>query len=311
MAFHSCLSLSLPDVDFYHKRSKGLTTVCNANAKRESVSVPIPNSVVNPKKKSRDRDSTCLGSGLSMAHNTLAAPLSAVTHSDRGQVDRTSNNTPVCSSNSPKLEGKKDKSPLQQRFSVDSGIGSSGQDTAPVVPCSVSAVYSTPQPTKLNSSQGEQLKNGRGEGSYDSLSEPAGCDLSRNVLTVGGEPVTRYISPASQPPPPRSVHCDMYNTVFALQSLGDEGWSDYLTRVRTLWDGHMNKRLSVSNASGVLEAPAKPGMKQTIHLLEFGTFCPHRYCVRISCSRSLARVFFILSLCSSFPSIFGFSSALA
>ena len=41
--------------------------------------------------------------------------------------------------------------------------------------------------------------------------------------------------------PSRSVHSEVYDTVFALQSLGnnDECTSDYLTKVRGLWDGHM------------------------------------------------------------------------
>ena len=54
-------------------------------------------------------------------------------------------------------------------------------------------------------------------------------------------------SPPVKANPPRSVHSEMYDTVFALQALGN-GWSDYLTKVRGLWDGHMdsksNKRLS-------------------------------------------------------------------
>jgi hypothetical protein len=46
------------------------------------------------------------------------------------------------------------------------------------------------------------------------------------------------------------MHSDVYDTVFALQSLGD-GWSDYLSRVRTLWDGHLNQRTSVVGHNGV------------------------------------------------------------
>ncbi|XP_021348872.1 rho GTPase-activating protein 44-like isoform X2 [Mizuhopecten yessoensis] len=58
-------------------------------------------------------------------------------------------------------------------------------------------------------------------------------------------------SRSSTPPTPKSggsVHSDVYSTVFALHSLGDgnsnKGPSEYLSKVRALWDGHMqyNKR---------------------------------------------------------------------
>ncbi|XP_060065343.1 rho GTPase-activating protein 44-like isoform X2 [Ylistrum balloti] len=58
-------------------------------------------------------------------------------------------------------------------------------------------------------------------------------------------------SRSSTPPTPKSggsVHSDVYSTVFALHSLGDgnsnKGPSEYLNKVRALWDGHMqyNKR---------------------------------------------------------------------
>ena len=50
-----------------------------------------------------------------------------------------------------------------------------------------------------------------------------------------------------QPPPAKSFHTDVYNTAFALHSLRSDSCSDYLTQVRTLMDGHMNKRLSASS----------------------------------------------------------------
>ncbi|XP_046378958.2 rho GTPase-activating protein 44-like isoform X2 [Haliotis rufescens] len=44
---------------------------------------------------------------------------------------------------------------------------------------------------------------------------------------------------SSVPPTPvtKSFHSDVYSTVFALQSLGDGAWNDYLTKVRAMWDG--------------------------------------------------------------------------
>lgn len=55
-------------------------------------------------------------------------------------------------------------------------------------------------------------------------------------------------SPAS---PDKSVHSEMYNTVFALHTLGvgeGPGWSDYLTRVRALWDGQFSASSPSSSA---------------------------------------------------------------
>ncbi|XP_013383350.1 rho GTPase-activating protein 44 isoform X1 [Lingula anatina] len=45
------------------------------------------------------------------------------------------------------------------------------------------------------------------------------------------------------PPPPRGFHSDIYDTVFTLQLLGAGGCSDYLTKMRSIWDGK-NKRNS-------------------------------------------------------------------
>lgn len=44
-----------------------------------------------------------------------------------------------------------------------------------------------------------------------------------------------------RPTPPKGVHSEMYSTAFALHSLGDSSanCADYLTKVRTLWDSHL------------------------------------------------------------------------
>ena len=52
--------------------------------------------------------------------------------------------------------------------------------------------------------------------------------------------LSRATTPPPKPPPPKGVHGDVYNTVFALQALGD-GWTDYLTRVRSLLDSNLTK----------------------------------------------------------------------
>lgn len=45
------------------------------------------------------------------------------------------------------------------------------------------------------------------------------------------------------------MHTDVYNTVFALQSLGD-GWTDYLTRVRSLLDNSLSNKTAESEGQG-------------------------------------------------------------
>jgi hypothetical protein len=43
----------------------------------------------------------------------------------------------------------------------------------------------------------------------------------------------------------KDLHNDVYNTMFALHSLGgDKNVSDYRTKVRELWDGHMHRPAS-------------------------------------------------------------------
>ena len=72
----------------------------------------------------------------------------------------------------------------------------------------------------------------------DTLSEPANLGRAGSIRQSNLE---RATTPPPKPPPPKGLHKDVYNTVFALQELGT-GWSDYLTRVRTLWDGHLSKQ---------------------------------------------------------------------
>lgn len=107
---------------------------------------------------------------------------------------------------------------------------------------------------------------GNGDDQTDSLSEPAnlgraGC-LRRSNLE-------RATTPPPKPPPPKGLHKDVYNTVFALQELGT-GWSDYLTRVRTLWDGHLSKQSESDNPEAqpkevASEAPDKAASNGSAH----------------------------------------------
>ena len=76
----------------------------------------------------------------------------------------------------------------------------------------------------------------------DSKSEPGTLLRVTRKPSVTMKHYQRATTPPPKPPPPRSFHSDMYSTAFALQSLGDPGWSDYVTKVRTMWDGHMSHR---------------------------------------------------------------------
>ena len=65
--------------------------------------------------------------------------------------------------------------------------------------------------------------------------------LSSRCFSGPHRPLKRTVTPPPKVAPPRGMHSDVYDTVFALQSLGD-GWPDYLNRVRTLWDSHMHQQ---------------------------------------------------------------------
>lgn len=59
---------------------------------------------------------------------------------------------------------------------------------------------------------------------------------------------TKTLRSSSVPPAPvTGVHSDMYSTVFALHSLGDRNVTDYLTKVRGIWDGHMQHQRPASS----------------------------------------------------------------
>jgi len=74
--------------------------------------------------------------------------------------------------------------------------------------------------------------------------------LSSQCLVGLNGPVKRTITPPPKVALPRGMHSDVYDTVFALQSLGD-GWPEYLNRVRTLWDTHMHQHGTGVDANNV------------------------------------------------------------
>ena len=94
---------------------------------------------------------------------------------------------------------------------------------------------------------------------------------SRNTSTTNSVQNANDVTKSSAPrcrsvPPPvaaKGVHSDMYNTMFALHSLGNGNVNDYRNRVRALWDGHIQHQVAGPQTN-----------KQTV-----GKLGKHRRCV--------------------------------
>lgn len=75
----------------------------------------------------------------------------------------------------------------------------------------------------------------------------------------GGSLSMGTVQPAPTQPtsPSQSVHSDMYSTLFALHSLGEGGTvcSDYLARVRALWDGQFQSTSLPPSSEGESHVP--------------------------------------------------------
>ena len=104
----------------------------------------------------------------------------------------------------------------------------------------------------------------------DTFSEPGNLGRAGSLRQSHN---SRATTPPPKAPPPKGLHKDVYNTVFALQELGN-GWSDYLTRVRTLWDGHMDKKESVLEADEKALGPEDPKQAESTSELASTTAPP-------------------------------------
>ncbi|KAK7501998.1 hypothetical protein BaRGS_00006750, partial [Batillaria attramentaria] len=90
--------------------------------------------------------------------------------------------------------------------------------------------------------------------SLPSVRGPAGSQ--DNLLSMG----TTRPEPTTPTTPSKSVHSDMYSTVFALHSLGEgNAASQYLTRVRALWDGQFQSSPLPPSLSERQQAPVSQG----------------------------------------------------
>ena len=89
--------------------------------------------------------------------------------------------------------------------------------------------------------------------------------------TYGDEKYKRVSDPHPQPQPnspstptSQSVHSDVYSTVFALQSLGDDSWPAYLTKVRSMWDDQLhNQNTSKVINEGITGSGGKKGQQRS------------------------------------------------
>ncbi|XP_076459619.1 uncharacterized protein LOC143292866 isoform X2 [Babylonia areolata] len=103
-------------------------------------------------------------------------------------------------------------------------------------PTNLSLAGSAPRQRPTMPSQALGPRGSRGAMSTPNLSQDS-------TLSMGAA----WPNPTSPTSPSQSVHSDMYSTVFALHSLGEGGAvvSDYLTRVRALWDGQFQSTSSL------------------------------------------------------------------
>lgn len=245
-----------------------------------SVPPPLPSVITSGQStlpRARPRSTHTLNSPFSVTQKTLAAPLTPAQQHERSQsvppfstMPRTPPRTAAQKAATPVVNGGSRTNKLSAGIgaaSAPSSKGSSNLDKDEKSGSSISSddsvgASSSRRPslrTVKDSIGADSSSLGGGDTgtkytyywNSDSISEPGslGHNLSKQDIVLH-----RSTTPPPKPPPPKSVHSDVYNTVFALHSLGqNDGWSEYLTTVRGMLDGHMCKRSS-KPPSGVAAA---------------------------------------------------------
>ncbi|XP_048761918.2 rho GTPase-activating protein 44-like isoform X3 [Ostrea edulis] len=162
-----------------------------------------------------------------------------------------------------------------------SEVSNEGQKTPSLRPASISDEDNT------SSSEGEVTRPPIGQFGRASFRHSSGFPSSNTNLVhtpkFNADEVqgSRRNSQRCQSVPPQSenakdLHNDVYNTMFALHSLGgDKNVSDYRTKVRELWDGHMHRPASAvvrknSNVESGSRIAGKP-RRCVSQEVEFGT----------------------------------------
>ncbi len=271
--------LSLPvDIDF-HKTGKGMSSPGTECRRPHQLAPPPPANALAPKK--RPRSNHGLNAGFSVVHATLVAPVSQPAKSRDGSPNgSTSSSSNGQSSTSPKTNvSKMDYSPTPSKASLvtSSSSGASQKDSSPekldnlsnrsedknandtVIKRDSQSNFSRRDSLRrswndhpmvldhlgnLNKVNGDcGIMSESSDSLRDTMSEPG--TLGR-TSSLKSSILSRAMTPPPKPPPPNNMHSDVYNTVFALQSLraGGDVTTNYMTKVRGVLDDHMTKRLS-------------------------------------------------------------------
>lgn len=122
------------------------------------------------------------------------------------------------------------------------------------VPPSYQSVYGFEQPAEKSSHNSDQSPGDLAK-SYNSPRCSVISHHSKSLTTNTNAPCSNDSSAlctrsSSVPPVAKSVHSDVYSTMFALHSLGDGNISNYLTKVRGIWDIKHQQRQEPSASSG-------------------------------------------------------------
>ena len=190
-------------------------------------------------------------SPVASAHNQISdlpSPQSSHKRSLSGQLPSSlKKSVPGPEATSPTDEGSLSMTtsviPLSELTPHDSNLNlhQSSTDIASALSSGSSTLTGSSLPEKLNmlddSSQNDRPVQGEGL-----ISNPLECSNTAKVTnpSLDFQPGNALKTSRSRSVPPapvsKSFHTDVYNTAFALQSLGDGNWSDYLTKVRAMWD---------------------------------------------------------------------------
>ena len=176
------------------------------------------------------------------------------------------------SDNNTKVEAQ---SEVDDQQSIDSGIGSSysGSTQASLKGRSASTGTEPVRPTTIFEVTDSSSNTAKSEGTISQRGSDSSLLLAHNSL-VTEKSCKRAITPPPRPPP-RSLHSDMYDTVFMLQALkggggapspeGDTSVTDYLTKVRTIWDDQYkspSKRFSIGPTHAEIPSEEEVGLHE-------------------------------------------------
>ena len=192
--------------------------------------------------------------GLYGAHNTSCNKLKEPEKSPPPSIAMST--PPSIAKSSPHIGRSNDTTPNNSFDSIKRSH--SNRDSLHMRPGTINDVDSYQTPYRATVSDCESLCSKLSYELETNRADAASMNGSHSNVVV-------HAPPAQKHPPPKDVHSDMYNTAFALHSLNSihVGYpqsrpsSDYLSRVRNLWDGHLS-----SNEESV-EGDVRPSDTET------------------------------------------------